>query len=404
MKDVKWLDFLKIRASWGQLGNDRIADYLYQPLISLGLNYPFGGTSATGGAQTIANNPDITWETTTERNFGVDLRFFQNAFSVSFDAYNRYTEHILTGVPVSATFGLPAPTVNSGAMSNKGIETELKYSKMKGKLQFDISINGSYNKNRVEAYNGTDIFDVAGEGGAVVREKGIPWDSYIGYQWIGYFSSDAEAHSSAVQNPNVGAGDLKFKDQNGDGVINGKDRVVLGSVNPKYTYGMNFGVRYKEFDFGTFLQGVQDVQWYIRVRGYFPFMRNGKALRMNLNREIVQNGVVVKQGYFPETQLEGGAGGKNVVSSGFTIHNASYLRMKHLQIGFTFPDKWVKSIKISKFRIYASGENLLTFTKFPSGYDPEVNTTPFHGHIIGGAAGWSYPQVKFYVFGLEVSF
>jgi len=404
LKDVKWLNFLKLRASWGQLGNDRIADYLYQPLISLGQNYPFGGVSATGGAQTVANNPNITWETTTERNFGVDLKFFQNAFSVTIDAYNRYTEHILTGVPVSAAFGLPAPTVNSGAMSNKGLETELKYSKLKGKFQFDISFNGSYNRNRVEAYNGTDIFDVAGEGGAIVREKGIPWNSYIGYQWIGYFSSDAEAHGSAVQNPNVGAGDLRFKDQNGDGVIDGKDRVILGSINPKYTYGMNLGVRYKRFDFGTFFQGVQDVQWYIRVRGYFPFMRNGKALRMNLDREIVQNGKVVKQGYFPETQLEGGAGGKNVVSSGFTIHNASYLRMKHLQIGYTLPDQWLKAVGISKFRIYASGENLLTFTKFPSGYDPEVNTTPFHGHVVGGAAGWSYPQVKFYVFGLEVGF
>jgi TonB-linked SusC/RagA family outer membrane protein len=404
MKNINWLNFLKLRASWGQLGNHRIADFMYLPLISLGQNYAFGGASATGAAQTIANNPDITWETTTEKNIGMDLKLLKNRISVSIDAYDRYTDDILTVIPVSGTFGLPAPTVNYGAMRNTGIETEFRYSKMKGEFQFDVSVNGSYNKNNVEKYFSRDIFDVAGEGGAIVRERGIPWNSYIGYEWNGYFMSDAEARTGAVHHPSVGAGDLKFKDQNGDGKIDGNDRVVLGNTVPKFTYGMNLGFRFKGFDFSTFFHGVEDVSRYLRVRGFMPFMRNGKALRMHQDRMIVANGAVTKEGYFPKTLLEGGPGGKNVVASGFSIHDASYLRMKNIQLGYTIPASLSKKASISRARLYVSGENLLTFTKFPDGYDPEANNTAFHGHIFGGAAGWSYPQVKFYTVGLNVNF
>ena len=404
LKNEKWLNFLKIRASWGQLGNDRIADYQYNPLISLGQNYAFGGAASPGAAQTIANNPDVTWETTTEKNLGLDFKLFSNSISVSIDAYNRYTDHILTTVPVSATFGLPPAIVNAGAMSNKGLETEIGYSKKTGQLLYDISVNASYNKNEIEKYAGKDVYEVASEGDAVVRQKGIPWNSYYGYQWIGYFQSDAEAQSSAVQSPLVRAGDLKFKDQNGDGKIDGNDRILLGNPVPSFTYGINLTFRYKGFDFAAFFHGTGNVYRYLRVRGYMPFMRNGKALRMHLDRMIVENGKVVKQGYFPETRLEGGPGGINVVSSGFTIHDASYLRMKNIQLGYTLPVEWTKSLSISKARIYISGQNLLTFTKFPDGYDPEVNDTPFHGHLIGGAAGWSYPQVKSYTIGLDINF
>lgn len=404
LKDAGWLNFLKLRASWGQLGNHRIADFMFMPRIALGQNYTFGGPVAVGAAQVLANNSKISWETTTETNVGIDFRLFNNAISGSIDAYNRYTDDILTVVPVSATFGLPAPTVNAGAMRNKGVETEIRYSSTKRKLKFEVAVNGSYNQNRVEKYHGRDIFEVNAEGGAIVREKGIAWNSYIGYEFIGYFMSNEEAQKSPVHNPNVGAGDLKFKDQNGDGKIDGADRVVLGNPTPRFTYGLNFSLEYKGFDFATFFHGTEGVERYIRVRGYMPFMRNGKALRMHLDRMIVENGQVVKQGYFPKTALEGGEGGKNIVSSGFTIHDASYLRMKNIQLGYTVPQSLAKRISLSGLRVYVSGQNLLTFTKFPDGYDPEANTTAFHGHVHGGAAGWSYPQVKFYTVGLDVNF
>jgi TonB-linked SusC/RagA family outer membrane protein len=258
MGKINWLNSFKLRASWGILGNHRISDFMYMQRISLGQNYTFGGPVAVGAAQVVANNPDITWEKTTETNIGLDFRMF-NDFSGSIDLYHRFTDDILTVVPVSATFGLPAPTVNAGAMSNRGIETEIKYSRSKGKLRFDISVNGSYNKNRIEKYYGRDIFEVNAEGGAIVREKGIPWNSYIGYEWIGYFMSDDEASKSAVHHPSVGAGDLKFKDQNGDKKIDGKDRVILGKPVPSFTYGFNAGLNYKGFDFGMFLEWFCDL-------------------------------------------------------------------------------------------------------------------------------------------------
>lgn len=404
LNDVSWLDFLKLRASWGILGNHRIADFMFMQKIALGQNYTFGGPVAVGAAQIAANNLDITWEKTTETNIGVDFRLFNNRISGSIDVYNRYTDDILTVVPVSATFGLPAPTVNAGAMSNKGIETELKYSNTRGALKFDVGVNASYNKNNVEKYYGRDIFEVNAEGGAIVREKGIPWNSYIGYEWIGYFMSDEEASKGAVHHPSVGAGDLKFRDQNGDGKIDGQDRVILGKPIPSFTYGLNANLSYKGFDFGFFFHGVSDVERYIRVRGYMPFMRNGKTLRMHMDRMVVENGVVVQEGYFPKTLLEGGQGGKNIVSSGFTIHNASYLRMKNILLGYTIPASLTKKISISRARIYVSGQNLLTITKFPEGYDPEANNTAFHGHILGGAAGWSYPQAKSFTAGLDINF
>src|SRR5690606_29564973 len=207
-----WLDFLKIRGSYGKLGNHRIADYLYIPRISLGQNYTFGGPAAPGAAQITSNNPDITWETNTATNLGIDIEMLENSVTLSFDAYDRYTDDILTVVPVSSTFGLPAPVVNAGAMRNKGLETELGYRNNVGEFQYDFSLNGSYNDNNVEKYHSRDIFEVNAEGGAIVREEGTPWNSYIGYEWIGYFQTNEEALNSPVHNPNVRAGDLKFRD------------------------------------------------------------------------------------------------------------------------------------------------------------------------------------------------
>jgi len=404
MRDVDWLNFMRVRGSWGTLGNHRIANYIYQPRISLGQDYPFGGQVVSGAVQTQANNPDITWETTTETNFGLDMEFFQNRFRVNIDAYNRYTDDILTTIPVSQIFGLPAPVVNAGAMSNKGVELQLSYFNVLGDLQYDITFNGSYNKNNTERYHGRSVLSSANPGGDMVRMEGIPWNSYFGYEWIGYFMSDQEAQDGAVHNPNVGAGDLRFRDQNNDGVIDGNDRVVLGNPIPEYTYGINLGLRYKGIDFAAFFQGVENVQRFVRTRGYMPFMRNGKAREVHLDRMIVENGQVVQTGYFPKTRLEGGPGDMNVQSSSFLIHDASYLRLKNLQIGYTLPARWLNFLSLSNVRVYFTGQNLFTITGFPEGYDPEASTKAFHGFQHGGAAGWDYPQVRMYTMGLDINF
>ncbi|MDF9796343.1 TonB-linked SusC/RagA family outer membrane protein [Catalinimonas alkaloidigena] len=394
LADIGWLDFLKLRVSWGTLGNHRINNFIYLPLINLGQDYTFGGEVAPGAAQTTANNPNISWETTTETNFGLDLELFSSLISIRADYYQRYTDDILTVVPVSETFGLPAPTVNAGAMSNNGVELQVSHFNSINDFQYNITLNSSFNKNRVERLANPTI-------GQAIRIEGEAWDSFYGYEWIGYFQSDEEALNNPVHHPNVRAGDLKFKDQNDDGIIDGDDRIVLGNPTPEVTYGINLGLAYKGFDFSTFIQGVDGIYRRLMPRILWPFQIGGKAEKMHLDRVIVENGQVVQQGHFPRTLI---GGMHNEAFSSFGVHDAAYIRLKNIQLGYTFPSSWTDAIAISRARIYFSGENLFTFARnFPGNYDPETNPGDFLG-VPGGQGGLSYPQVKFYMLGLDINF
>lgn len=387
MKSLKWLSSLKLRASWGKLGNDRISNYQYLSKIALGQNYDFGGVLTDGAATVEASNDHITWETTTELDFGLDADLFNNnLLSVSIDYYNRYTDNILTSVPVSAVFGLPAPIVNAGAMRNRGLEIQLQHNNNFGDFRYNLSFNAAYNKNRVEKFSNPSK-------GNTIRIEGQPWDSFYGYQWTGYFQTDQQAASSPHQpGAPVMAGDLRFKDQNNDGKIDGNDRVVLGNTIPIITYGFNIGLQYKNFDLSSFFQGAGKVNRTLGTEAEWPFVNGANALTMHLDRTIVQGGKIVQQGYFPRTLINQT---HNQVESSFTVLNSSYLRLKNCQLGYNLPIQWLSHMKIAKARIYMSGQNLLTFTKFPSGFDPELPE---------GSGAYTYPQIKFYVFGLDIKF
>jgi hypothetical protein len=357
--------------------------------VKLGQNYNFGGVVADGAATTVATNKIISWEKTTELDLGIDIDLFHNKLlSLSADYYNRYTDDILSTVPVSMMFGLDAPISNAGAMRNKGVELLLEHNNAFGDFQYSVSINVAYNDNKVEKF-------VNPSKGERIYAEGISWGSYYGYEAIGIYQTDAEALASAhVEGAPVKAGDLIFKDQdttaNGqpDGIIDGDDRVVLGNDIPKITYGFNISVKYKDFDLSAFFQGASKVYRNMGSESFWAFDPNN-AYRMHLDRTIVEDGAVVKQGYYPRiltTQKH------NQDLSSFRVLNASYLRMKNVQLGYTLPAAWLKVVNISKARVYVSGQNLLTFTKFPSGFDPEYN------------GSWSYPQVKFYSFGVDITF
>ncbi len=388
MKNVSWINSLKLRASWGQLGNDRIGDYMYVQRITLGQNYNFGGVPADGAATTVAATSNITWEKTTELNVGFDLDLFRNKLiSVSADYYNRYTDNILATIPVSIVFGLSAPLVNAGAMSNKGVELQIEHKNKIGEIQYSVALNAAYNKNRVEKYQNPSKGDR-------IYAEGISWESYYGYQAVGIYKTDAEATASAhITGVEVKAGDLIYKDQNKDGKIDGEDRIVLGNSIPEVTYGSNLSVKYKSFDISAFFQGASKVYRSIGAESFWPFDPSD-ALTMHLDRTIVKNGQVVTLGHYPRTVVNETG---NRVQSSFTVLDASYLRMKNIQLGYTLPESLLKAVKISKARIYVSGQNLLTFTHFPSGFDPEMG-----GGIY--ARPYTYPQVKFYTFGFDVTF
>lgn len=387
MQGVSWIDNLKLRGSWGQLGNNNIGDYSYFQRIKLGQNYNFGGAVADGAATAFASNAIISWEKTTELDLGFDLDLFRNKlFSISADYYDRYTDDILSSVPVSMIFGLPAPITNAGAMRNKGIELLLEHNHAIGAFQYSVALNGAFNENKVERYKNPSKGDM-------IYAEGEAWGSYYGFEAIGIYQTDAEAAASPhVEGAAVKAGDLIFKDQNKDGKVNGDDRIVLGNTIPKFTYGANINLGYKGFDLSAFFQGASKVNRVIGAESFWAFDPNN-ALRMHLDRTIVENGKVVKNGYYPRILITEKHNKENL--SSFSVLNASYLRLKTAQIGYTIPTALLKKAAITRARVYASGQNLLTFTKFPSSFDPE---------LLSGSGNGTYPQVKFYTVGIDVTF
>ncbi len=386
LKNINWLDNMKIRVSWGQLGNHRIDDYIYIQRIALGQNYNFGGTVADGAATIVASNNDISWEKTSEFDLGMDIDFFKNRlFSLSADYYNRFTDDILTTVPVSLAFGLNAPVVNAGAMRNRGVELLLEHNHKLGDLNYRISLNAAYNKNKVEKFQNPSK-------GNTIRAEGISWNSFYGYEAIGIYQTDAEAAASPhITGITVKAGDLIYKNQNTDEKIDGDDRVVLGNTIPEITFGSNISLTYKNYELSAFFQGAGRVYRTLGAETFWPFDPEN-ALRMHLDRTIVENGKVIKQGHYPRTVINETG---NQVQSSFTILDASYVRLKNIQLGYNLPQSWLKAANITKARIYITGQNLFTFTDFPTGFDPEISDN---------YATYSYPQVKFYTIGFDITF
>jgi TonB-linked SusC/RagA family outer membrane protein len=385
IKDIHWIDNMKVRASWGQLGNHSIDDYLYIQRVTLGQNYDFGGVVVDGAATVNPSNSAISWEKTSELDLGIDVDLFQNRFlSLSADYYDRLTDDILTSVPVSFTFGLDAPVVNAGAMRNKGVEVMLEHYHHIGELEYSVALNAAFNKNTVEKFPEPSKDDL-------IRAEGVAWNSFYGYQAIGIYDTDAQAAASPhLTGVTVKAGDLIYKDQNADGQIDGDDRVVLGNSIPEITYGFNLGLKYKGFDLSAFFQGANEVYRTLGAETFWPFDTEN-ALSIHLDRTIVSDGKVVRKGNYPRTVI---SEVDNRVQSSFSVLNASYLRLKTVQLAYNLPTGWLNSVKISKARAYVSGQNLVTFTKFPSAFDPEL----------GYSANYSYPQVKFYSVGLDITF
>ena len=385
LSGMEWIDNLKVRGSWGKLGNHRIPSYQFLSTVSAGQGYPFGGTMLDGASQTKANNPDLTWETTTEWNVGLDGQLYNGILTFGLDYYDRLTEDILTKLPVSSSYGLDAPMSNIGAMSNKGIELSLGHRNKMGELEYGISGYMAYNKNEVVTYPNPSTGDL-------VYREGDPWGAFFGYECIGKFQSDAEAQSLPNRTGDEKAGDLRYKDQDGDGKITSKDKIVIGTTQPTYTYGFTLDMKYKQFDFNAFFQGAADVYRTFNREMQWPFLDGANAQRTHLDRTIVENGKVVKEGNYPRVLPYNFA--QNSSLSTFTVMKSDYLRLKNITLGYTFPKSITKDV-IQRARVYVTAQNLLTFTNLRDDADPEVAS---------GYAGYAYPQVKTFTFGVDITF
>ncbi|WP_161951779.1 TonB-dependent receptor [Parabacteroides timonensis] len=384
----EYVSNFKVRASWGTLGNQSINDnYPFSSNIDMTTKYISEDRLMDGAAVLTMNNPDITWETTQMTNVGVDFNLIDK-ISVSFDWYYKKTKDILLKLDIPRTMGLLATYQNAGTVENKGYDLNITYSDKIGDFDFDLSFNLSDVKNKIldlKGINGT---------GLVTNREGYSINSLYMYKSLGILSdNDFEADGTykwTRQIRSLAPGDLRYENSNDDDLINDDDRQVLGSTIPRYTYGINFAGRYKGFDLNILLQGVGKVDGYLTQIAMYPFHMGGTAFEIHKDRWTTENqntGATFPRLYFNDSN--------NYLNSDFYKKSAAYLRLKNVQLGYRIPEAISKKALIEYLRFYVSGENLLTFTNFWNGWDPEVS--PAQG-------GQYYPQVKSIGFGVDIRF
>lgn len=387
IKDV--VSDLKIRAGWGILGNQNIGNYPYQSVLSA-VNYDFGGKVSQGVGLVNGVNQNIKWESSKTTNLGLDLGLFSNKLTLTADLYQRKTYDILMSLPVPTPFGLTAPYQNTGEVMNKGIELQLGYKLKAGDWEFDILANSAYNENEVTNLhnNGARIWNGFG-----FLQEGYPINSFGGYVAEGLFRTTEDLAASAVINRAQAAlGDIKYKDLNDDGKINAEDRENLGSWTPAWTFGSSFGANWKGFDVQLLFQGAAKVKGYLQIESVGQLQGN-TSKPTTIFRDAYDKDTN-PDGNFPRPLSTWLINDSGQYPSSFWIVDASYLRLKNIQVGYNIPAQICKMAGLSKVKIYFSGQNLLTISGLRKGFDPEAPA---------GARAY-YPQVKTSTIGLSVTF
>jgi TonB-linked SusC/RagA family outer membrane protein len=384
LANLDFLDELKLRGSWGRLGNQQIGLYRYFSTIDLGQNYSFGGQLVSGARQTRLANENISWEATEVANLGVDVGLFDGRLAFTGEIYRKNTTGILLTLPIPGVIGVAAPVQNAGEVRNTGWETTLSWRDAVGDLRYSVGFNLSDVTN--------EVVSLAGTGPYITRwniiQDGYPIGALYGYQAQGLFQSKEEVASHAKQHPRTGPGDLRYKDQNGDGVINSDDRVVIGSELPRYTLGSNLSAALGSFDASVLFQGVLKANSYITgALAEGPVWEN-YTLTPWLDRWTPENPNATMPK--PTLQLNINTG----VVSDFWVKDVSYVKLKNMQIGYTPPESLVGRMGVNALRLYVAGENLLTFTNLDLALDPEFPS--------GRATG--YPPVRIISVGTSFTF
>ena len=387
LKDSKLISNFKIRGSWGQLGNQEIPLYRNVGVYSLNQGYNFNGNVVVGAAQTVAANPDISWETTTMTDIGLDLDFFDGKLSLVGDYFWRITSDILFALPIAPSVGIAAPTQNAAKVENKGWELSLNYkgSSKNNEFLYQVGFNISDVLNKITDLKGTgpyyqDKFNIWQEGYSI--------NTLYGYKTLGLYRSQSDLDKYPKINPQATLGDIIYEDVNKDGVVNSLDRVIIGNSDPRYALGLNLSASFKGFDVSMFWQGVLKAQSNLDgalIEG--PDWENYTTADMVKNRYHETrnpNGTMPRVSY---------GNGWNIYVSDFWLQDTRYLRLKNFQVGYTLPAGLTKKAKISKLRFYVSGENQLTFTN-TKWVDPEFPAGRLQ----------YFPQSKVLTAGLNLSF
>lgn len=406
MENVHWLDQLKLRGGYGVLGNQEIDNYQYSSTITTGINYPDGNGGLLQGAfpKNFAN-PDIKWEETAMTNVGIDFMAFNNRLSLTADYYVKNTKDILLTVPIPiSSGGANDPIRNAGKIRNNGFEFNLGWMDQPNPdISYGINLIGSFNKNKVIAM-GSESGSI--KGGSTNQnittsetKAGYPIGGYWLISTAGYFNSqeevDAYAKDGKKIQPAAEPGDIKFVDVNNDGVINDDDRVFQGSPFPDFTFALNGNMRYKNFDLSIGLQGVLGNKIYNATRQTLEDVTKGSNfLASCLDYWTPEN----KNASHPRLTWDDPNRNTRAESDRY-LENGSYLRLRSVQLGYTFPQTWFKGA-IQHARVYINAENLFTITSY-SGYSPDVNADNANYR---GFDNFIYPTNRTFMLGLNVTF
>jgi TonB-dependent starch-binding outer membrane protein SusC len=394
--DITWINNLKLRASWGELGNQNIGNYPYQNKLNLGQNYTFGGSLVSGARLTTLANPDITWETTRITDIGLDMDILNGRLGLVFDYFNKVTSGILYNISVSQVLGLGTSEVNAGEVKNSGFEVLLKYKTSVGKLNIGIIPNFSYVQNKVSKL-GNNLNKDIGKNLFV----GQPLNAIYGYEADGLFVSADDIAKYPTQPYSAQPGFVRYKDINGpDGVPDGKvdatyDRTVIGTRYPKYSYGATITADYNGFDFSVLLHGLAGFEKQMGSYQAFAFYNGGQIQKWQADNRWTEANPDPNAKYIKLTSLNMGSG--TIQTSTFWNRNASFVRVKNLQLGYSFSHGMIQKMKLNRLRIFFSGQNLFSLNHFYKGWDPEMSqstgdNTPF------------YPITSVYTFGVNVRF
>lgn len=402
---------IKLRASWGQLGNQNIPLFQYLNRVSLSnVGYSFGNQPVPR-ANILIGYRDITWETSNMTNLGIDATVLGGKLTVSADYFNKLTNDILINLETPGTFGGSLPFQNAATVRNQGWEVAVSWRQRTGQVTHSLNANLADNLNTVVDTRGVRLGVTNGDRQAVIFE-GFPIGSYYGYRSDGLYQNLEQIQNGPkpafVANGAVQPGDIRYVDRNGDQVINEQDRFVLANPFPRYTYGLTYSAAWKGLDLTVFAQGVGRRSLYLRGEATEAFHNNwDNVYEQHLDRWTPTN----PNGTYPRLTI-GTASTNNNAGSDYWLQNAAYLRLKNLQLGYTLPNGLTRKIGLDRVRVYFTGQNILTFTRMRTGFDPEIsefNNSPGAGvaqNQLDGkvTSGRVYPNVQTWATGLDIRF
>jgi TonB-linked SusC/RagA family outer membrane protein len=397
MDNVGWLTALKLRGSWGKLGNQNIGNYPYQSVYNTDnyynrntfYAYSFSGNNLSSGvAQNGLVDTTIKWETTRIVDFGADITLFKK-LNITFDWYNKFTYDILYTPDIPGYIGLSGPTINKGQMRNTGIELSAQYNTHVRAVNFSVGGNIQANKNTLVKWGAPTI----NTGNNTINTEGQPYGSFFMYDYLGIFQSASEIAKSPLQPYNPQPGYLRFRDVTGNDTVDANDRIIVPGVFPKFDYSFNTNASWKNFDLTVFLYGSYGQKLFVNGWGIQPFNQGSPPTTDWFNAWTPTNPSTT----MPLIYITGqGTASQNISTpSTYYLRDASFLRIKNVQLGYNLPERMLRHLSMSSLRVYFAGDNLATFTKF-KGLDPE--------RVSSNTRFVSHPQNQVFSFGVRAVF